>query len=130
MNSWRAASRRQSAARGNWRGENHKYGDGSLPNGIRNATMENPMTPPRLLLLLGVAFVLLLLGLSAGAWWYLFGPNEIDSAELVPANTVAFASIPDAAKVLEGYETSQLKTLIESPNAKPVHDAIVNLVGQ
>jgi hypothetical protein len=91
--------------------------------------MENPMTPPRLLLFLGVAFILLL-GLSAGVWWYLFGANEIDSAELLPANTAAFASIPDAAKVIEGYETSQLKTLLNSPNAKPLHDAIVNLVGQ
>lgn len=92
--------------------------------------MKNPMTRLRLLLLLGVAFILLLLGLSAGAWWYLFGANAVTAAELVPANTVLFATIPNGATVLEGYQTSHLKTLLDSPNAKPLQDEIVNLVGQ
>jgi hypothetical protein len=88
------------------------------------------MTRLRLLLLLGIAFILLLLGLSAGVWWYLFGANEIEAAELVPANTIAFATIPNAATILEGYQTSQAKTLLDSPNAKPLHDTLVSLIGQ
>jgi len=86
------------------------------------------MTRPRLLILIGIAFILLLLG--AGVWWYLFGANEVQAAELVPANTIALATIPNAATLVEGYQTSQLKTLVDSPNAQPLHDAIVNLVGQ
>jgi len=88
------------------------------------------MTRLRLLFLLGVTLILLLLGVGVGAWWWLSGPNEIDSAELVPANTVAFASIPNAATVVEGYQTSKLKTLVDSPNSKPLRDFIMNLVGQ
>jgi hypothetical protein len=86
------------------------------------------MIRPRLLFLIGTA--LILLGLGLNVWSYLFGPNEIDAAELVPANTIAFATIPNAATVLEGYQTSQLKTLLDLPNAKPLHDAIVNLLGE
>ena len=74
------------------------------------------MSRQRFLLLLGIAFLLLLAALGGGAWWYLFGTNEIESAELVPANTIFFASIPNAATLLEGYQTSQAKTLLESPN--------------
>lgn len=74
--------------------------------------------------------MLILAGLGAGGWWYLFGTNEIDSAELVPANTIFFASIPNAAALLEGYETSQAKTLVGSPSAKPIHDSLVGLIGQ
>jgi biopolymer transport protein ExbD len=88
------------------------------------------MTRLRLLLAVGVAFILLILGLAAGVWWYLFGNVEIDSAELVPANTVFFASIPNAVSLLAGYQSSQLKTLVGSDNAKPVTDAITNAVGQ
>src|SRR5580658_9237305 len=86
------------------------------------------MTGPRLLLILGVA--LILLGLGAGARWYLIGANEVDAADLVPANTVLFATIPNGATVLEGYQTSRVKTLLDSPNAKPLLDSIVNLIGQ
>jgi hypothetical protein len=86
------------------------------------------MIRPSLLFLVGTA--LILLGLGWIAWPHLFGPNEVDSAELVPANTIAFASIPNAATVVESYETSQLKTLLDSPNAVPLHDAIVNLIGK
>jgi hypothetical protein len=89
------------------------------------------MTRPRLyLLLIGVAFILLFLGLCTGVWWYFFGANKVDAAELVPADTVAFATIPNAATIVAGYETSQLKTLVDSPNAKPLHDAFVNFIGQ
>jgi len=88
------------------------------------------MTRLRLPLVLGAAFVLLLLGLSAGAWWYLFGANEVTAAELVPANTIAFATIPNAATIVEGYQTSHLKTVLDSPNAKPALDAAMNLIGQ
>jgi hypothetical protein len=87
------------------------------------------MTRLRVLILLGVAFILLLLGLGAGVWWWLFGANEVEAAELVPANTIAFATIPNAATVIEGYQTSQVKTLVDSPNAKPLQDAIINLIG-
>jgi hypothetical protein len=88
------------------------------------------MTGLRSFLLPGVALVLLMFGLGAMGWWYLFGPNEVDSAELVPANTLVFATIPNAATILESYQTSQLKTLVDSPNAKPLQDAVVNLLGE
>jgi biopolymer transport protein ExbD len=88
------------------------------------------MSRQSLLLLLGAAFLVLLAGLSAGAYWYLFGANEIESAELVPANTIFFASIPNAAALLEGYQSSQAKTLIGSPNIKPLQDYLTGFVGQ
>ncbi len=88
------------------------------------------MTRERLLFLLGVACVIVFVGLSAaGVWWYLFGPNQIDAAELVPGNTVAFAEIPNGAVIIEGYESSLAKSVLESPNIKPLHDYIVNAVG-
>ncbi len=41
-------------------------------------------------------FVLaILIGAVTGAWWYLFGPAGIDPAQLVPAQTLALASIPN-----------------------------------
>ena len=92
--------------------------------------VESSMTRLRLLLLVGVALLVLLIGIGAGAWWYLFGANEVQAAELVPANTVAFATIPNAAALLEGYQTSKLKTLVDSPNTKPLEDALVSSVGQ
>jgi hypothetical protein len=88
------------------------------------------MTFPRLLIVLGIALILFLLGLGAGVWWYLNGPNEVDSAELVPANAIFFASIPNAAKIVEGYQTSHAKTLVENPNAKPLCDVLVNWIGK
>lgn len=87
------------------------------------------MTRQSIILVVGVV-LLLLIGLGAGAWWYLFGPNEIDSADLVPANTIVFASIPNAAALLEGFQSSQARTLIASPNTKPALDSITNLIGQ
>jgi len=74
--------------------------------------------------------LILILGVGAGAWWYLFGPNKVDSAELVPTDTVFFATIPNAASIVAGYETSQLKQLVEAPNSKPISDALVNQIGQ
>jgi hypothetical protein len=87
------------------------------------------MSRLRLLLLVGITLIVLVAGLGACAWWYFFGANEIESAELVPANTLFFASIPDAAELLAGYQTSQAKTLLDSPNAKPLCDAIATTVG-
>jgi biopolymer transport protein ExbD len=83
----------------------------------------------RLLLVLGVVFILLV-GVAAGLWWYLFGPSSRQSAELVPATTVAFVSIPNAATIIAGYQTSHLKTLVDSSNAGAVQDTFANLAGQ
>ena len=88
------------------------------------------MTRMRLLLVVAVAFLLIVCAVGAGAWWYFFGPNKIESAELVPADTVLFASIPNAMEIAAGYETSHLKTLLESPNSQPAKDSLVNLIGQ
>jgi hypothetical protein len=100
-----------------------------LPNEGGTVIIEDDMSRSRLLATFGLLFLLLLAGLGLGAWWYLFGPNEFDSAELAPANSLVFASIPNGTAVLEGYETSQLKTIVSSPNFKTVHDAIAGVVG-
>jgi len=78
--------------------------------------------------LLLIAVVLILL-LGAGAWWYLFGPNTVLAAELVPADSIAFLTIPNAAKLVTGYETSDLKKLVDSPDAKPLIDAVIDWIG-
>ncbi len=89
------------------------------------------MNRERLPLLLGVAlFLFLLVGGATGIWWYLFGPNEIDSAELVPGNTIAFASIPNGATIAEAMQSSQLKKVLDSPNIKPVHDYAISMIGK
>lgn len=89
------------------------------------------MSRERLLSLLGIACVIVFIGLGvAGVWWYLFGPNQIDAAELVPGNTVAFAEIPNAATILEAYDSSLAKSVLDSPNIKPLHDYIVNYLGK
>jgi len=87
------------------------------------------MTRSRILALVGVLLILVLGG-AAGAWWYLFGPVAVDAAELVPADTIFYATIPNAATIATSYQTSQLKQLVDSPNAKPAIDAIVNVIGQ
>ena len=83
---------------------------------------------------IAIRLALFLLGLvillGLGAWYYLFGPNSVASSELVPANTVVFATIPNAADLTVGYQTSRLKTLIDSPDSKPVIDSISSLIGQ
>ncbi len=86
-----------------------------------------PMTRLRLLLVL---VVLLLIGAGAGAWWYLFAAPKIDAAELVPSDTVAFATIPNGASVLAGYQSSHLKALVDSPNAHPVIDLLQHWIGE
>jgi hypothetical protein len=87
------------------------------------------MNRSRVLILLGVV-LLLLIGAAGGAWYYLYAPNQLDSAELVPGDTIFFASIPNAATIATGYQTSQLKQLIDSPNSQPVSDSVVKWVGQ
>src|ERR1700722_19417827 len=76
-----------------------------------------------------IAFALVLL-LGFCAWYYLYGPNKISAAELVPADTVVFATIPNAAEITTDYQTSHLKELVDSPNAKPLVDAISQWLGQ
>jgi biopolymer transport protein ExbD len=88
-----------------------------------------PESMSRLLLVLGVVLVLLL-GSVAGVWWYLFGPNQVEGADLVPATTIAFATIPNATSLLTGYETSHLKTLVDSPNTGLAQDTLNNWVGK
>jgi len=87
------------------------------------------MTRSRVLALLGILLILILGG-AAGAWWYLFGPVAVDAAELVPADTVFYATIPNAANIAAGYQGSQLKQLVDAPNAKPAIDSILNAIGQ
>ena len=95
------------------------------------ANVGNRMSRERIPFLLAVAVVIIFLGLGVGGiWWYLFGPNPIDSAELVPGNTLAFATIPNGAAVVEGFEGSQAKSVLDSPNIKPLHDYLVNWIGQ
>src|ERR1700761_2230234 len=88
------------------------------------------MTRKPALLIISLTVLLLLLGLGAGAWWYLLGPNKVDAAELVPGDTVAFLEIPNAGAIAVGYQTSQLKTLVDSPNMKPLIDSIVDTIGK
>jgi hypothetical protein len=82
------------------------------------------------ILILSVVVVLLLLGAAgAGAWFYLFGPNKISADEMVPSDTVFFATIPNAVNIAAGYQTSQLKQLVDNANSKPISDAIAKGVG-
>jgi hypothetical protein len=85
------------------------------------------MTSPIRLALIAFALVLLL---GFCAWYYLYGPNKISAAELVPSDTVVFATIPNAAELTTDYQTSHLKELVDSPNAKPLVDAISQWLGQ
>jgi hypothetical protein len=77
----------------------------------------------------GLVVLLVLLVAGAGAWWYFLGPSTISSAKLVPANTLFFASIPNATPLAAGYETSQLKKLVDSPNAQPIFDYLTRTLG-
>ncbi len=76
--------------------------------------------------LLCLALVLLI---GAALWYYLFGPNKVAAADLVPSDTVVFATIPNAAAITADYETSHLKQIVDSPNAKPLLDTISNQIG-
>jgi len=79
---------------------------------------------------LSLAGLVLILLLGVGLWWYLFGPNAVPAEQLVPSNTVAFLSIPNAAKLTAGYETSQLKKLVDSPNLQPLIDTVIHWIGE
>jgi hypothetical protein len=85
------------------------------------------MTSAIRLALIALALVLLL---GFGAWYYLYGPNKISAAELVPSDTVVFATIPNAAELTTDYQTSRLKELVDSPNAQPLIDAISHWLGR
>jgi len=86
------------------------------------------MSRLKILLIAFIAAVLLFLGVGAGAWYYLYGAPEISAAELVPANTLAFATIPNGAVLVEAYETSQAHQLLASPSMKPLHDVFVQTI--
>jgi hypothetical protein len=78
------------------------------------------------LALIGLALILLLGG---AAWYYLFGPNTVASADLAPANAIVFANIPNAGRLTVDYQTSDLKKLVDSPNFKPVLNYFSNIFG-
>lgn len=92
--------------------------------------MAGLMTRARLFLILGVVFLVLILGGAGGVWWYLFGANAVQCEDLAPGDTVAFASIPNAMKIVAGYQTSQLKQIVDSPNTQPLIDEITKTIGQ
>jgi hypothetical protein len=75
-----------------------------------------------------VVVVLALLG--AAAWYFLFAPSKIAAADLVPSDTAVFATIPNGSRIALDYETSHLKQLADSPNAKPVIDGIFSFMGE
>jgi hypothetical protein len=75
-----------------------------------------------------VLALVLLLGL--GAWYFFFAPSKIDSADLVPADTTLFLSVPNGTHVALDYETSHLKELVDSPNAAPLVDGFRKIVGE
>jgi len=87
------------------------------------------MTRSRIQIAVGI-LIAIVFGLGTGLWWYLFGTSTVAAAELVPSDTIAFATIPNAAEIVAGYQTSQLKTLVDSPNAKPLLDQIPYWIGQ
>jgi hypothetical protein len=78
---------------------------------------------------LAIALVVIVLLAGAGLAYYLFGPNSVSSAKLVPGDTILFASIPNAASIAGGYETSQLKKLVDAPQTQPLFDEIQHVIG-
>jgi hypothetical protein len=76
-----------------------------------------------------LVLVLVLLIGAAGAWWFLGGRAGLDPAKLVPADTLAYASIPDGEGLFSSYQGSQLKQLVDSPNTQPLLDWIEQHVG-
>ena len=87
------------------------------------------MSRLRVPIILGILLLLLFL-LAGGTWWYLFGTNTLSAEELVPADTLVFATIPNAATVVTGYQSSNLKTLVDSPNAQQGIDYVQKQIGQ
>jgi hypothetical protein len=82
------------------------------------------------LLIAAIAVVVLFVGAIGGIYYYLFGAPERTAAELLPANTIALATIPNGAALVEAYELSQAHALAASPGSKPLHDALVGMLGQ
>ena len=87
------------------------------------------MSRLQILLITFASALLLSIGAGAGAWYYLYAGPEVSAAELVPANTLVFATIPNGANIIEGYQGSQAKLLFTSPNMKPLHDELVQVLG-
>jgi hypothetical protein len=83
------------------------------------------MTLFRGLLIALVAVILLI----AAAVWYLFGPNGVSAAKLVPGDTLAFAFIPNGAGLGASYSTSQIRKLVDTPEAQPLIDQLQHLIG-
>jgi hypothetical protein len=76
-----------------------------------------------------VAVLVLVILLGVAAWYFIFGPARIAAAELVPADAVVLATIPNGAHLALDYETSHLKQIVDSPNAKPLIDGFRTLAG-
>jgi hypothetical protein len=84
------------------------------------------MTSAVRLFLLGLFLVLLLI---VGFWWYLYGSSTISCAELVPADTIAFATIPNGTDIAAGYGNSNLKAIVENPTTQPFDELVQEWVG-
>jgi len=78
---------------------------------------------------LAVIILALIAALGAAAWYYLFGPNMVSAAQLVPSDTLFFATIPNAGKIAADYQTSRLKQLIGTPQTQPLLDSLTRLIG-
>lgn len=87
------------------------------------------MSRLQILLLTFLSALLLSIGAGVGAWYYLYGGPDVSAAQLVPADTLAFATIPNGTAIFESYQTSQARQLADSPNMKPLHDEILQLLG-
>jgi hypothetical protein len=74
-----------------------------------------------------LVLVLILLA-GAGIWWFFAGSAAI-AARLVPADSLVFACIPNGAGVLSGYNGSQWRQIVDSPNTQPLLNAIQQQVG-
>jgi hypothetical protein len=88
------------------------------------------MSRLQILLIAFIAALVLSVGAGAGAWYYLYGAPAVSCAELVPADTLLFATIPNGTALATAYQGSQAQTLFSSPNLKPVQDQITQAMGQ
>jgi hypothetical protein len=77
----------------------------------------------------GWLVLVLLLLVGAGAWWLVAGRAGANGAKLVPADSLAFAYIADGAGLYSGYNGSQLRQIIDSPNTQPLLNTIEQQVG-
>ena len=78
---------------------------------------------------LALIFLLLVVLLGAGLWYYLFGPNTVAASDLVPSDTVLFASVPNATPITFAYQMSQLKQLVDAPESKPLLETLQHWLG-